>query len=57
MERQTVSGWWTCEVVAAANQVANWVRGEGERCVRWRVPLWYWEGARPPGATGRVVSW
>jgi len=57
VERQTVSGWWTCEVVAAANQVANWVRGEGERCVRWRVPLWYWEGARPPGATGRVVSW
>lgn len=40
------------------NQVWNWVRGEGEREVRWRVPLRYWEGARPPGATGGgEVSW
>jgi len=56
VERQTVSGWCTWEVVAAVNQVWNWVRGEGDREERSRVPLRYWEGPRPPGATVQEVS-
>ena len=56
MERQTVSGWCTCEVCARVNQVWNWVRGEGERSVRERVERVYWsawaEVRAPAGATG-----
>lgn len=37
-----VSGWYTSASVASANQVLNWVRGEGERSERSRAPLLYW---------------
>ena len=56
VERQTVSGWGTAaERWAARNQVWNWVKGEGERELRERVPLRYCSACGeefwPAGAT------
>jgi hypothetical protein len=58
VERVHVSG--TCDwSVGSENQVWNWVRGEGEREVRCRVPMWNCaarvgcEGSEP----GAKISW